>query len=200
LFSLFLLPFGIKSATISYHIAGFNAPHRTVRADFPHTALQSVSLDDDSKMRIFCQCHWPSPCRESNSIPIKTHKVLTGSSRYQSKSCWCRVIHISVWPALPQLWTTDCRPLRVSPQFQGLRRALPRLRLYYEPVRLPYLYGPALPRRLVGACKQYGYPKFRCNPSDDPLRSATPARRCSLAILRLQRYWLQGKATPGPLR
>ena len=41
--SPFLLPFGIKSATLSYLITSFNAPHRTVLADFPHTALQSIS-------------------------------------------------------------------------------------------------------------------------------------------------------------
>ena len=190
----------MRSATIFSLVKELYAPHRTVLADFPHTALQPVSLDGNSKMRIFCQCRWPSPCRASSGIPVRAHRVLEGSSRYQSKSCWCRVIHISVWPTLPQPWTTDCRPLRMGPDFSGLHRALPRLRLYYEPVRLPYLRDPALPRQLVGACKQYGYPKFRCNPLDDPLRSTTPARRCSLAMLRLQRYWLPGKATLGPLR
>ena len=58
--------------------------------------------------------------------------------------CQCQVPHLRGWPLLPQLYTIDCRPLRVSPQFDGLRRALPRLRLYYEPVRLPYLYDLSL--------------------------------------------------------
>jgi hypothetical protein len=82
-------------------------------------------------------------------------------------------------------------PFRVGPVLTGRRRALLRLRLYYEPVRLPHLYGPALPRQLVGACKRYGSPRFRCNPLDDPLRPATPARRCRLAFQRLLRYWLR---------
>ncbi len=63
--------------------------------------------------------------------------------RYQSKFCQCQVLHLRGWPSPPQLYTIDCRPLRVGPDFSGLHRALPRLRLYYEPVRLPYLRGPA---------------------------------------------------------
>jgi len=40
LFSLLLLPFGIKSATIFNLVRNFNAPHRTGRVDFLHPALQ----------------------------------------------------------------------------------------------------------------------------------------------------------------
>ena len=40
LFSLFLLPFGIKSATLFNRMRNFNAPHRTGRVDFLHPALQ----------------------------------------------------------------------------------------------------------------------------------------------------------------
>jgi len=40
LFSLFLLPFGIKSATIFSLMGNFNAPHRTGLVDFPHPALR----------------------------------------------------------------------------------------------------------------------------------------------------------------
>ena len=44
--SLFLLPFGFKSATGSDRGAGFNAPHRTGLVDFPHPALPSISGND----------------------------------------------------------------------------------------------------------------------------------------------------------
>jgi hypothetical protein len=40
LFSLLLLPFGIKSATVFNHVKNFNVPHRTGLVDFPHPALQ----------------------------------------------------------------------------------------------------------------------------------------------------------------
>jgi len=40
LFSLFLLPFGIKSATLFNLVRNFNAPHRTGLEDFLHPALQ----------------------------------------------------------------------------------------------------------------------------------------------------------------
>jgi hypothetical protein len=40
LFSLFLLPFGTKSATIFNHVKNFNVPHRTGLEDFLHPALQ----------------------------------------------------------------------------------------------------------------------------------------------------------------
>jgi hypothetical protein len=43
------LPFGLKSATVSDRGAGFNAPHRTVLVDLPHTALQAVSRDGDGR-------------------------------------------------------------------------------------------------------------------------------------------------------
>jgi hypothetical protein len=40
LFSLLLLPFGVKSATIFNLVRNFNAPHRTGLVDFPHPALR----------------------------------------------------------------------------------------------------------------------------------------------------------------
>jgi hypothetical protein len=49
--SLLLRTFGLKSATGSYHSAGFNAPHRTVPVDLPHTPLQSDSGDGDGRYR-----------------------------------------------------------------------------------------------------------------------------------------------------
>ncbi len=39
-FSLVLLPFGIKSATMFHPMRNFNAPHRTGLVDFPHPALR----------------------------------------------------------------------------------------------------------------------------------------------------------------
>jgi hypothetical protein len=96
-----------------------------------------------------------------------------------SSSCW--QIHLRVWATPPGLCSTSRRPLRVGPTEAVPRRALPRLRLYYEPVRRPYLDGPALPLQLVGADKRYGPPKFRCNPLDGPLWPATPACRRRLA-------------------
>ena len=35
-----------------YLMTDFNAPHRTVLADFPHTALQSISLYGDGWYRL----------------------------------------------------------------------------------------------------------------------------------------------------
>ena len=40
LYSLFLLPFGMRSVTIFCHMKYLNAPHRTVHALFAHTALR----------------------------------------------------------------------------------------------------------------------------------------------------------------
>ena len=106
--------------------------------------------------------------------------LLTGPLCYQSK-CPCGLVHLRVWASRLVLCSTGRRPLRVGPACAVPRRALPRLPLYYEPVRLPHLHGPALPRRLVGADKRCGSPKFRCNPLDGPLRPATPAGRDRLA-------------------
>jgi len=39
----------LRSATIFSLVKELYAPHRTVLADFPHTALQSISLDGNSK-------------------------------------------------------------------------------------------------------------------------------------------------------
>ena len=39
-FRCFLLPFGIKSATLFNLVKNFNAPHRTGHEGFPHPALR----------------------------------------------------------------------------------------------------------------------------------------------------------------
>ena len=64
-------------------------------------------------------------------------------------------------------------------------RALPRLLLYYELVRLPYRHTSALPLRLVGGFRweRHGSPKFRCEPFDYLPRTQTPARRYTLTII-----------------
>jgi hypothetical protein len=62
----------------------------------------------------------------------------------------------------------------------GTQWALPHLRLYYELVRLPYRHTSFF---AFSTCwklhyrEQYGAPKFRYEPLNDPLCSANPARR-----------------------
>ncbi len=61
----------------------------------------------------------------------------------------------------------------------GTQWALPHLRLYYELVRLPYRHTSffASSTRWKLLWERYGSPEFRCEPLNDPLWSATPARR-----------------------
>ncbi len=62
----------------------------------------------------------------------------------------------------------------------GTQWALPHLRLYYELVRLPYRHTSFFAfstRWKLHYRERHGSPKFRCEPLNDPLWSATPARR-----------------------
>jgi hypothetical protein len=74
--------------------------------------------------------------------------------------------------------------LTPSSVFIYTHRALPRLLLYYELVRLPYRHTSALPLQLVGSLfgERYGSPKFRRNPLDHLPWTQTPTRHCILTI------------------
>ena len=140
-----------------------------------------------------CPCPRPRPCRQTNSTPVRTPRSAMPRHRATARQGPSRLVtipehssvqasHLRVWATRSPLCTTGRRPLRVGPARAVPHRALPRLRLYYEPVRRPYLPDPALPLQLVGVDKRYGPPKFRCHPLDSPPWPATPARRRRLAF------------------
>ena len=85
----------------------------------------------------------------------------------------------------------------------GTRWALPHLYPYYDLVRLPYRHTSAFAsaaRWKLHHRERYGSPKFRCEPSNDPPWTPTPARRWHIRRYRVQRYWLPNGETLGPMQ
>jgi len=126
----------------------------------------------------FEECHNIQPCEET-SMPLTEPDLWISHIRLFSKTHETDHngrFNIRALSALgsPYLRTANTSSslcvLLLTPSSVpfGTRRALPRLRLYYELVRLPYRHTSALPLQLVGSflSERYGSPKFRCEQLD----------------------------------